>query len=279
MGLLFASSSSSRLIVSSRRCHSCCSASTRRRVTFVSSSAFLLLSRILDGQQHSLVSFAEEEEEEEEDWKVFEGDSCTFRYPPDWVVAVNRPINRKGRKKGQTLAVLGQFKTVDTVSVRLEFIDLNNEKDETVKEAFEKALQEEDATIISDEFTKEDREIAAGSIPQGVVPGFENNKSGVIKFINVPESARLIGRKFFTFQSISEVCRGEISLELSGGMKMCVGPKGDEIETIERRSLMLITPPNENDGSYFVVKMSAKNDRWDQVERKFEKLMNSFSLL
>ena len=266
---------------------------SRRKQLFLGASSYssssFLLSKLLktrrEGDEVDLAFAAagEEEEEEEERYKPFQGkasNAFTFEVPADWVVAIDRQVEESNkRKKAETKVVVGQFKTVDTISVRMEIAEAS------VKEAFALAEEKKDANYIEREFTKEEREAAAGKIAQDVIVGVENNRSGVMKFINVGDenekTTRRIerdGKAYYMFQSISEVCRAEIT-EIGGGKKICIGPRGDEIDTIERRAMTLVTVPDANDGSYFVVKMSAKVDRWEETKKKFEHAAETFRML
>ena len=214
--------------------------------------------------------------------KLFTGKASNvfqFEVPKDWVIAIDRPVEEKQKKKAETKVVVGQFKTVDTMSVRLEIAD------ESVRKAFALAEEKKDAKYIEQEFTKEEREAAAGKIAQDVIVGVENNRSGVMKFVNVGDenenTTKRIerdGKAYYVFQSISEVCRAEIT-EIGGGKKICIGPRGDEIDTIERRAMTVVTVPDANDGSYFVLKMSAKVDRWEETKEKFERAAETFRML
>jgi hypothetical protein len=264
---------------------------SRRKQLFLGASSYssssFLLSKLLktrrEGDEVDLAFAAGEEEEEEERYKPFQGkasNAFTFEVPADWVVAIDRQVEESNkRKKPETKVVVGQFKTVDTLSVRMEIAEAS------VKEAFALAEEKKDANYIEREFTKEEREAAAGKIAQDVIVGVENNRSGVMKFINVGDenekTTRRIerdGKAYYMFQSISEVCRAEIT-EIGGGKKICIGPRGDEIDTIERRAMTLVTVPDANDGSYFVVKMSAKVDRWEETKKKFEHAAETFRML
>jgi hypothetical protein len=264
---------------------------SRRKQLFLGASSYasssLLLSKLLktrrEGDEVDVAFAAAGEEEEEEKYKPFQGkasNAFTFEVPTDWVVAIDRQVEESNkRKKPETKVVVGQFKTVDTISVRMEIADAS------VKEAFALAEEKKDANYIEREFTKEEREAAAGKIAQDVIVGVENNRSGVMKFINVGDenekTTRRIerdGKAYYMFQSISEVCRAEIT-EIGGGKKICIGPRGDEIDTIERRAMTLVTVPDANDGSYFVVKMSAKVDRWEETKEKFEHAAETFRML
>ena len=262
---------------------------SRRKQLFLGASSYssssFLLSKLLktrrEGGVEGDLAFAAEKEEER--YKPFQGkasNAFTFEVPADWVVAIDRQVEESNkRKKPETKVVVGQFKTVDMLSVRMEIAEAS------VKEAFALAEEKKDANYIEREFTKEEREAAAGKIAQDVIVGVENNRSGVMKFINVGDenekTTRRIerdGKAYYMFQSISEVCRAEIT-EIGGGKKICIGPRGDEIDTIERRAMTLVTVPDANDGSYFVVKMSAKVDRWEETKKKFEHAAETFRML
>ena len=229
---------------------------------------------------NSLLAFAFDDDNSE--YKLFTGKASNvfqFEVPKDWVIAIDRPVEEKQKKKAETKVVVGQFKTVDTLSVRLEIAD------ESVRKAFALAEEKKDAKYIEQEFTKEEREAAAGKIAQDVIVGVENNRSGVMKFVNVGDenenTTKRIerdGKAYYVFQSISEVCRAEIT-EIGGGKKICIGPRGDEIDTIERRAMTVVTVPDANDGSYFVLKMSAKVDRWEETKEKFERAAETFRML
>ena len=229
---------------------------------------------------NSLLAFAFDDDNSE--YKLFTGKASNvfqFEVPKDWVIAIDRPVEEKQKKKAETKVVVGQFKTVDTMSVRLEIAD------ESVRKAFALAEEKKDAKYIEQEFTKEEREAAAGKIAQDVIVGVENNRSGVMKFVNVGDenenTTKRIerdGKAYYVFQSISEVCRAEIT-EIGGGKKICIGPRGDEIDTIERRAMTVVTVPDANDGSYFVLKMSAKVDRWEETKEKFERAAETFRML
>ena len=229
---------------------------------------------------NSLLAFAFDDDDSE--YKLFTGKASNvfqFEVPKDWVIAIDRPVEEKQKKKAETKVVVGQFKTVDTMSVRLEIAD------ESVRKAFALAEEKKDAKYIEQEFTKEEREAAAGKIAQDVIVGVENNRSGVMKFVNVGDenenTTKRIerdGKAYYVFQSISEVCRAEIT-EIGGGKKICIGPRGDEIDTIERRAMTVVTVPDANDGSYFVLKMSAKVDRWEETKEKFERAAETFRML
>ena len=73
---------------------------------------------------NSLLAFAFDDDNSE--YKLFTGKASNvfqFEVPKDWVIAIDRPVEEKQKKKAETKVVVGQFKTVDTMSVRLEIAD------------------------------------------------------------------------------------------------------------------------------------------------------------
>jgi hypothetical protein len=216
------------------------------------------------------------------DGKATRGKFFQFEYPKDWVIAVDRECFEE-EKRNETKVVVGNFRDVVTASVRVEIMD------SITRAAFEKAEEEEKAEndanvaaeIIAKQFTSTEREAAAGKIAQDLVAGVENNRSGVMKFKDVGEAKTTVderGRKYYSFESISEVCRAEIE-EIGQGKKICVGPKGDELETIDRRAITVITRMPNTQDAYYVLKMSAKSVDFDKVQSSFAHVLNTFRTL
>ena len=89
-------------------------------------------------------------------YKPFAGkasNAFAFEVPADWVVAIDRPVEEKQRRrKAETKVVVGQFKTIDTMSVRLEIAD------DSVKKAFELAEKEKDGEHTSRESLRKKKE-------------------------------------------------------------------------------------------------------------------------
>ena len=46
-----------------------------------------------------------------------------------------------------------------------------------------------------------------------------------------------------------------------------------------RRAMTLVSVPDANDNSYFVLKMSAKVDRWEEAKENFERAAETFRML
>ena len=66
---------------------------------------------------NSPLAFAFDDDDNE--YKLFTGKASNvfrFEVPKDWVIAIDRPVEEKQKKKAETKVVVGQFKTVDTMS-------------------------------------------------------------------------------------------------------------------------------------------------------------------
>ncbi|EEH53688.1 uncharacterized protein MICPUCDRAFT_41932 [Micromonas pusilla CCMP1545] len=196
-----------------------------------------------------------------------------LRYPNGWVKATDRPGNDDA-KGGETLALLGNFKDIDTVSVRREPLSLHAD--------FVEAAAGWDATVIGGGYDRHDDVVArkvAESLTRaeraavdanqnfGVVGGVENGKSGVMDFAFVGPSSCAVAsgaepgstQPYFSYDYVTEVCRAEVEEGL-GGEKMCVGPRGDVLDTIRRRNFVVAT---DSGGWLYLVKASALETRWE----------------
>jgi hypothetical protein len=77
---------------------------------------------------------------------------------------------------------------------------------------------------------------------------------------------------YFAYDFYTEVCRARIE-EISGGSKQCVGPRGDVLDTIQRRNFTVAV---ESDGYLYLVKASALESRWDAVGAQLREVAESF---
>ena len=111
----------------------------------------------------------------------------------------------------------------------------------------------------------------------GVIGGVENGRSGTMAFA-LMDDARVKkgpdGRKYYVFSYETEVCRAKIE-EGMGGSKICVGPQGDVLDSIQRRSRVVVTFVGNR-----VVKLhaSAVSSRFDEVEEIMNRAVDSFAL-
>ena len=209
-----------------------------------------------------------------------------LRYPNGWVKATDRPGNDDA-KGGETLALLGNFKDIDTVSVRREPLSLHAD--------FVEAAAGWDATVIGGGYDRHDDVVArkvAESLTRaeraavdanqnfGVVGGVENGKSGVMDFAFVGPSSCAVAsgaepgstQPYFSYDYVTEVCRAEVEEGL-GGEKMCVGPRGDVLDTIRRRNFVVAT---DSGGWLYLVKASALETRWEDVGGMLMDVARSF---
>ena len=200
-----------------------------------------------------------------------------MRYPSGWVRAMDRP----GGDKGETLALVGNFKDIDTVSVRREPMTMHADFAAAADafDAADAAAADASARAVADALTSAERAAVDANQDFGVVGGVENGKSGVMAFSLGSASARVgpgatpgSAQPYFAYEYYTETCRANIE-EISGGGKQCVGPRGDVLDTIRRRNFTVAT---RSDGFLYTVKASALEDRWVDVGGLMREVANSF---
>lgn len=206
-----------------------------------------------------------------------------MRIPSGWVKAMDRSGDGPSGAGGETLALVGNFRDVDTVSVRREPMSAHpdfaeatrrtNDDDETDGGALPRRI----AQIL----TSAERGAVEANQALGVVAGVEGGSSGVMDFrlggasAFEAESSNGSGAgvdRYFAYDFYTEVCRAKIE-EISGGEKQCVGPRGDVLDTIRRRNFTVAV---ESDGYLYLVKASALESRWDQVGAQLREIAGSF---
>ena len=203
-----------------------------------------------------------------------------MRIPGGWVKAMDRSGDGPSGAGGETLALVGNFRDVDTVSVRREPMSAHpdfaeatrrtNDDDETDGGALPRRIAE----IL----TSAERGAVEANQALGVVAGVEGGSSGVMDFrlggasaFEAEGSGAGVDR-YFAYDFYTEVCRAKIE-EISGGEKQCVGPRGDVLDTIQRRNFTVAV---ESDGYLYLVKASALESRWDQVGAQLREIAGSF---
>ena len=206
-----------------------------------------------------------------------------MRIPSGWVKAMDRSGDGPSGAGGETLALVGNFRDVDTVSVRREPMSAHpdfaeatrrtNDDDETDGGALPRRI----AQIL----TSAERGAVEANQALGVVAGVEGGSSGTMDFrlggatAFEAESSKGSGAgvdRYFAYDFYTEVCRAKIE-EISGGEKQCVGPRGDVLDTIRRRNFTVAV---ESDGYLYLVKASALESRWDQVGAQLREIAGSF---
>jgi hypothetical protein len=193
-----------------------------------------------------------------------------FEYPETWVKAIDREYgDAMTARSGTTVAMIGNFKTIDTVSVRVETLS------ETTRNAIREA--DGDALTIAEALTANERAAVDALESFGVVGGVENGRSGTMAFELDGRATKRVdsrGRTYYVFGYGTEVCRAKIE-EGMGGAKICVGPQGDLLDSIKRRSLIAVTFVGDT-----AVKLhaSAVDGRFEGVRDVMERAVDSFVL-
>ena len=206
-----------------------------------------------------------------------------MRIPSGWVKAMDRSGDGPSGAGGETLALVGNFRDVDTVSVRREPMSAHpdfaeatrrtNDDDETDGGALPRRI----AQIL----TSAERGAVEANQALGVVAGVEGGSSGTMDFrlggasSFEAESSNGSGAgvdRYFAYDFYTEVCRAKIE-EISGGDKQCVGPRGDVLDTIQRRNFAVAV---ESDGYLYLVKASALESRWEKVGAQLRTVAESF---
>jgi len=214
-----------------------------------------------------------------------------IRYPAGWVRATDRPGTDNG--KSETLALVGNFKDIDTVSVRREPMALHRDFAEAAAaegggaEDASSSTSEDTSSSTSDTMarrvalalTAAERDAVAANQNFGVVGGVENGRSGVMDFAlgnasvaNRPGASKGTAQPYFAYEYFTEVCRANIE-EGAGGAKVCVGPRGDVLDTVRRVNYAVAT---ESEGYLYLVKASAVEGRWETVGPLLREVAESF---
>ena len=127
--------------------------------------------------------------------------------------------------------------------------------------------------------TSAERAAVAANQDFGVVGGVDNGRSGVMDFTlgnsgvdEGPGAAAGSTQPYFRYDYYTEVCRANIE-EGSGGAKQCVGPRGDMLDTIQRRNYTVATA---SEGYLYLVKASALEARWGEVGSLLAGVAGSF---
>jgi hypothetical protein len=223
-----------------------------------------------------------------------------MRIPSGWVKAMDRSGDGPSGAGGETLALVGNFRDIDTVSVRREpmsahpdfataVASVNRTNRETSSETVKDSDDENDTNetdrlsrVVAEILTSAERGAVEANQAVGVVAGVEGGSSGVMDFRLGGSSAYEAsdgvaggGGKnttYFAYDFYTEVCRARIE-EISGGSKQCVGPRGDVLDTIQRRNFTVAV---ESDGYLYLVKASALESRWDAVGAQLREVAESF---
>ena len=216
-----------------------------------------------------------------------------MRIPSGWVKAMDRSGDGPSGASGETLALVGNFRDIDTVSVRREPMSAHPEFAEATRgnanlRAPTSATSEtfsEDVSLsrrVAEMLTSAERSAVEANQALGVVAGVEGGSSGTMDFrlgeasaFEAEGAGGAAGEAratYFAYDFYTEVCRAKIE-EISGGDKQCVGPRGDVLDTIQRRNFAVAV---ESDGYLYLVKASALESRWEKVGAQLRTVAESF---
>lgn len=199
--------------------------------------------------------------------------TIAFEQPVGWTTAIDRELSVEGRVPigGRTVALVGNFRAVDTVAVRQEGTDGRARA----------AAALGDAAGVAEALTANERDAVRALEAVGVVGGVENGRTGTMGFVLFDDARTRVderGRRYFTYAYETEVCRGNIEEEGLGGARVCVGPKGDYLDVIKRKNLVVCTFWGDA-----VVKLhaSAVSSRFDEpdVNEIMRRAADSFALV
>jgi len=172
---------------------------------------------------------------------------------------------------GATVVMIGDFKTIDTVSVRVEPLT------GTAKAML--AESDGSARAVAEALTASERASVDANAAFGVIGGIENGRSGTMAFELLGDASERVdaktGRKYYQYEYYTDVCRAKIE-EALGGEKMCIGPKGDILDSIQRRSKIAVTFVGD---SAVILHASAVASRFEEVRDIMDRAANSFVLL
>jgi hypothetical protein len=205
-----------------------------------------------------------------------------MRIPSGWVKAMDRSGDGPSGAGGETLALVGNFRDIDTVSVRREPMSAHPDFAAAVASSDDANETDRLSRLVAEILTSAERGAVEANQAVGVVAGVEGGSSGVMDFRLGGSSAYEAsdgvaggGGKnttYFAYDFYTEVCRARIE-EISGGSKQCVGPRGDVLDTIQRRNFTVAV---ESDGYLYLVKASALESRWDAVGAQLREVAESF---
>ena len=201
-----------------------------------------------------------------------------IRYPNAWVRATDRPGTDNG--KAETLALVGNFKDIDTVSVRREPMDLHRDFADAATNDGERRGGRGDPGVQGrrrahrvgarrrrrePKLWRRRRRRERTQRRHGLQARISSLKPG-------PGSGKGTTQPYFSYQYFTEVCRANIE-EGAGGAKVCVGPRGDVLDTVRRVNYAVAT---ESGGYLYLVKASAVEGRWDTVGPLLREVAESF---
>ncbi|KAK3250944.1 hypothetical protein CYMTET_39704 [Cymbomonas tetramitiformis] len=175
-----------------------------------------------------------------------------FQYPTGWVTAIKR--DPKPSAEQETLALVGNFRDVDTFTVGRTRID-------QFSESFESKSGEDIANILTDE-----QRFAPGTL-----------RFDLFNCLDRPADKDRPGLRYFQYEYSIEICRGS-KVEGSDGKFQCLGPppKNIDLQTVPRRAVAISVIV---DDYVYTAAASTPEERWPEVSEMLFSSVDSFHVL
>ncbi|KAK9816934.1 hypothetical protein WJX72_007185 [[Myrmecia] bisecta] len=173
--------------------------------------------------------------------------SFSFEQPAAWITAYNRSKPGPG-----ALLLSGDFKSLDTFSiVRAQPEQFNLPKNGPGAEQSPDAVADK---------------LLADQISSATTMRFE--------LLNASQQQHADQQTYYTAEYKLETCRGEPSESLNG-VKRCVGPKGQDLQTLKRHHLSAVSFAQ---GYAYVLNASATQEHWPAVAPALHHTVETFKL-
>lgn len=175
-----------------------------------------------------------------------------FQYPTGWVTAIKR--DPKPSAEQETLALVGNFRDVDTFTVGRTHIDQLNG-------SFESKSNEEIANMLTSE-----QRFAPGTL-RFELSNCQDRSSDKDR----------AGLRYIQYEYSIEICRGS-KVEGSDGVFQCLGPppKNIDLQTVPRRAVAISVIV---DDYVYTAAASTPEERWPEVSNMLFPSIESFHML
>lgn len=202
---------------------------------------------------------------------------ASLRVPARFVTASDRP---NAGSLEATLALIGDFTSVDTVSLRRELPPAG------LLDAWDNLSADE----VAERLTAAERASVAGNKATSSVAGVSNSGSGTISFQVLSSSRAPNGA--CVIETRQAQCRGcaclsePLAVALTNltpsfrtvteglrGAKLCAGPRGDELAIITRHAVSLFVPRRPY---VYALRASCVEERWQLQEALLRDVIASF---
>eukprot|EP00746_Dinoflagellata_sp_MGD_P023154 gnl/MRDRNA2_/MRDRNA2_154259_c0_seq1.p1 gnl/MRDRNA2_/MRDRNA2_154259_c0~~gnl/MRDRNA2_/MRDRNA2_154259_c0_seq1.p1 ORF type:complete len:383 (-),score=57.98 gnl/MRDRNA2_/MRDRNA2_154259_c0_seq1:71-1186(-) len=205
----------------------------------------------------------------------------SFEYPSDWFTAFNRLGGSGGGQSlvgGQTLALVGDFKKFDTITVRRE--SLSKRQDFWDAAASPGSLAEKAAQVAKVEVPRARTESERDDLP-GPLSILEQSNGFVAVQVGGASALDVDGQLYFIYEyytegvgPYAEICRGTIEVGKNGVKRCLVGVEDlSPNVVVKRRHVAVATAV---DDYLYLVKASALESRWPEVGSVLSRVASSF---